>query len=67
MGRRISTRFNGDYDITVEIETGVVQGRFPKRALSHVLEWCELHREELLSDWELARQKEPLKRIAPLE
>ena len=28
----------GDYEITVEIETGVINGRFPKRALRHVLE-----------------------------
>jgi hypothetical protein len=28
----------GDYEITVTIETGVVTGRFPRRALRHVLE-----------------------------
>jgi len=27
-----------EYSITVEIETGVVEGRFPKRALSAILE-----------------------------
>jgi hypothetical protein len=29
----------GDYEITVAIETGVVEGRFPRRALKAVLEW----------------------------
>jgi len=33
----------GDYEITVEIESGVINGRFPKRALRHVIEWHELH------------------------
>ncbi len=28
----------GEYEVTVEIETGVVTGRFPKRALGHVME-----------------------------
>ncbi len=28
----------GEYEITVDIETGVVHGRFPKRALRLVLE-----------------------------
>ena len=57
----------GDFEITVEIETGTVNGKFPKRALSHVLEWSELHKAELLEDWKLATLRQPLKRIEPLE
>jgi hypothetical protein len=57
----------GDYEITVEIETGVITGHFPKRALRHVLEWHELHKSELLEDWKLAQARKPLNRIAPLE
>ncbi len=57
----------GEHEITVEIESGVVNGRFPRRALTAVLEWYELHRDELLDDWQLARQKQPLHRIDPLE
>ncbi len=34
----------GDYQITVEIERGIVNGQFPKRALSLVLEWYDLHK-----------------------
>ena len=33
----------GDYQIIVEISTGVIEGKFPKRALSLVLEWFEIH------------------------
>jgi hypothetical protein len=57
----------GDFDITVTIETGVISGEFPKRALSHVLEWMDLHKTELTENWELARQGKPLKNVAPLE
>lgn len=57
----------GEYEVTVEIETGVVTGRFPKRALGHVMEWAALHRDELLENWTLSREKQPLKRVAPLE
>ncbi len=56
-----------DYEITIEIKEGVVNGQFPKRALGHVLEWYELHKDELLEDWELARQGKQLKKIQPLE
>lgn len=57
----------GDYEVSVEVETGSVHGQFPSRALRLVLEWATLHRSELLANWELARQGQPLKRIAPLE
>jgi hypothetical protein len=57
----------GDYEITVAIETGIVSGRFSKRALTHVMEWLEIHKDELLENWELAGQRRPLKRISPLE
>ena len=57
----------GDFEITVEIESGRVNGDFPKRALSHVLEWTDLHRVELLQAWSLARASRPLPRIEPLE
>jgi hypothetical protein len=57
----------GEYEITVDIKEGIVDGQFPKRALSHVLEWYELHKDELLEDWELASEGKPLKKIPPLE
>lgn len=59
--------YYGEFQITVEIETGVVNGRFPKRALAHVLDWRQLHKDELLEDWRLASQRRPLKKIEPLE
>lgn len=57
----------GEYEITVDILTGVVRGAFPKRALRLVLEWYELHRDELLIDWELCRRAEMPNPIDPLE
>ena len=57
----------GDFDIEVSIEEGVVTGTFPRRALRHVLEWYELHRDELRENWKRAAARKPLKKIAPLE
>jgi hypothetical protein len=57
----------GDSEITVEIENGRVEGQFPRRALSAVLDWLELHRDELQDNWSLAREEKPLKKIEPLE
>ena len=57
----------GEFEVTIEVETGIVAGRFPRRALGLALEWQNLHRSELLENWERARKGEPLKRVAPLE
>jgi hypothetical protein len=57
----------GEFKITVQIKTGVVEGKFPKRALKHVMEWYELHKNELLEDWELCTQREMPNQIEPLE
>ncbi|MEW6728352.1 MAG: DUF4160 domain-containing protein [Pseudomonadota bacterium] len=57
----------GDYEITVDIETGAVSGTFPKRALRLVLEWYELHKDELMDDWELCRLSQMPRPISPLE
>lgn len=57
----------GEFEARVRILDGSVEGRFPRRALNHVLEWYALHRDELLEDWDLARRRKPLRAIAPLE
>ena len=45
----------------------VLDGELSPRALGLVMEWAAVHRAELMEDWNLARQQQPLKRIAPLE
>jgi hypothetical protein len=57
----------GEYQVTVEINTGVVEGKFPRRALHAVLDWYGLYKEQLLEDWQLAEQHAQLKKIPPLE
>lgn len=57
----------GSFEVTVEIESGVVHGAFPPRALAHVQEWRELHKLDLLHNWGCARRREPLSKVSPLE
>lgn len=57
----------GDYELVVEINSGIIDGKFPKRALSLVFEWYEIHKEELLQDWELIRTTGEFYKIQPLE
>ncbi len=57
----------GDEEVTVDIETGVVQGRMSRRALALMQEWREAHVDTLLDNWRLAVTRRPLTRIEPLE
>jgi Domain of unknown function (DUF4160) len=45
----------------------VLEGRLSPRAHGLVVEWASAHQQELIEDWRLARQQQPLKPIAPLE
>ncbi|MDL1967256.1 MAG: DUF4160 domain-containing protein [Deltaproteobacteria bacterium] len=56
-----------EYEITVNILTGVVEEKFSKRALRHVLEWYELHKDELIKNWKLCQEDEAPNSIEPLE
>ena len=57
----------GEHKVTVDIESGLVRGEFPPRAERLVLEWAALHKQELLENWDRARRRQSLNRIAPLE
>lgn len=59
--------YGGD-EVVVDIRsTKVLAGDAPKRALALVRMWARLHRDELRTNWDLARESEPLKPIDPLE
>lgn len=52
----------------IAIETlALLEGRLSPRAHGLVVEWAELHRKELMQNWDLARKSAPLKSIEPLE
>lgn len=60
-------RYTGQYATVAILPLRLLEGRLPPRVLGIVMEWATLHQAELLEDWNLARRRRPLKRIAPLE
>lgn len=56
-----------EYKVIVSIKDGVVKGEMPGRALKMILEWLDIHRDELMANWENAQNGDPLERIAPLK
>ena len=56
-----------DKQAAIDIEkVCVLSGGLPNRQLRLVLAWCTLHQDELMQDWELARDGKPLNKIPPL-
>jgi len=45
----------GEHSIAVEITGDGVSGQFPPRRISLLYEWRDLHREELLENWNRLR------------
>ena len=60
--------YNGDeYKVIVDIKSGVVTGQMPGRAIRMILEWLDIHRDELITNWEKVHNGVLPDKIAPLQ
>jgi len=63
----IHARYQGQ-EVVVSIEEGgVLDGHIPPKQLKLIQAWIEIHKEELMVNWELAVNGEAPFRIAPLQ
>ena len=62
--------FHADYNgnkVMVDIQKGtVIKGAFPFKQLKLILAWCEIHREDLMKNWELGMNEMSFIKIEPL-
>ena len=49
------------------MDGNLTEGEMPKAQIKLIAAWAEIHRDELLANWELAMQEEPLYKIEPLK
>jgi hypothetical protein len=57
-----------EYRAKIAIESlEVTDGKLPRRALALILEWAQMHKQELQHNWQQARDGLPLNEISPLE
>ena len=57
-----------EFKATVQIQTlSIASGELPRRAEELVLDWAELHLEELKQNWARCQSKLPPKAIPPLK
>jgi hypothetical protein len=56
-----------EFEAAIGIVDGeALSGELPRKQLRLVQAWIELHRDELMADWELAANGEPPYKIDPL-
>ena len=57
-----------DNEAVISIPDGkLLEGSLPKSKIKLVHAWIEIHQDELMADWKLAIQGEPLFKIDPLK
>lgn len=55
-----------DYNAVFNMDGEMIEGNIPKRQMKLIVAWTELHKDELLANWELAINEQPLYKIDPL-
>ena len=60
--------YYGEKSAVISIDDGkVLQGKFPKKKMKLVQAWIEIHRDDLMADWQLAIEGHELFKIDPLK
>ena len=59
-------RYNDNRALISISELNVLEGRLPARILGLVIEWAELHKEELMQNWDMVNTTGDFFKIAPL-
>lgn len=56
----------GNYQITITIEKETVIGDIPDSVLKKTTVWLNIHKQELMKNWELLQNGEKANKIEPL-
>ena len=49
-----------------DMDGNLIEGEMPKAQMKLIAAWAEIHKSELLANWDLAMNEEPLYKIEPL-
>lgn len=56
-----------NYKAIITIKDGTITGSLPRRALNLVYEWLDIHKDELLDNWNRLANFETPQKIEPLK
>lgn len=58
----------GEFEALIQISPlGLLKGNLPPKALGLVIEWGQIHQQELMEDWKNAAGNKKLQKIPPLQ
>ncbi|MEM8583870.1 MAG: DUF4160 domain-containing protein [Bacteroidota bacterium] len=63
----LHAKYGGDEALFNMQNFEVIEGKLPKRAMRLVKEWMELHKEELIANWERVKEYQEPVQIKPLD
>lgn len=59
-------KYNDKFGIFSITELKMIEGNLPPKVVALIVEWANMHKNELMNDWELAQKAKPLNKIEPL-
>ena len=68
-GEHNPPHFHASYqgcNATFSFDGELKDGEMPQKQIKLISAWAEIHKEELLANWELAMSEQPLYKIEPL-
>lgn len=54
------------YNAVFNMDGNLINGNMPNKQIKLIAAWTEIHKDELLANWELAITEQPLYKIEPL-
>ena len=55
-----------EHTAVFDFDGNIIEGRMPKTQINLIVAWCTLHKDELIANWELVKDNQPLYKIDPL-
>ena len=62
----LHAEYDGNQALVDIINIQIIKGSLPNKQLRLILAWCTIHQDELMQNWELAKDSKPLNKITPL-
>jgi len=58
----------GEFKATIKItDFALLEGYLPPKALGLIVEWANIHKDDLLKNWDLAAENQKIEKIEPLK
>jgi hypothetical protein len=63
----IHVKYQGEWAVFSILDGEIIEGKLKSEKIKLVQAWILIHKEDLLADWELAKEGQPIFKIEPLK